>query len=121
MVPVSPNTFYAYLQVIVLGLRASDRADAQEIQSRLGRLRGDLDKFRDAFDVVGQHLTNARNKYDEAASGLDRLEGKLEGSSARATSPRCPGSAPETPFRAAESSRPCGSMRANFFTRGPHG
>ncbi len=30
--------------------------DAREIQSRLTRLRGDVDKFRDAFDVVGKHL-----------------------------------------------------------------
>ena len=80
VVPVSPNTFYAYLRVIVLGLRGLRiERDAQEIQARLGRLRGDLDKFREAFDVVGRHLTNARNKYDDAASGLGRLEGKLEG------------------------------------------
>lgn len=80
VIPVSPNSLYAYLQVIVLGLRglAIDR-DAREIQARLTRLRGDVDKFRDAFDVVGKHLTNARNKYDEAAAGLDRVEAKLEG------------------------------------------
>jgi DNA recombination protein RmuC len=80
VIPVSPNTFYAYLRVIVLGLRGLRiERDAQEIQARLGRLRGDLEKFREAFDVVGRHLTNARNKYDDAAAGLGRLEGKLEG------------------------------------------
>jgi len=80
VVPVSPNTLYAYVRVIVLGLRGLRiERDAQEIQARLGRLRGDLDKFREAFDVVGRHLTNARNKYDDAAAGLGRLEGKLEG------------------------------------------
>jgi DNA recombination protein RmuC len=80
VVPVSPNTFYAYLRVIVMGLRGLRiERDAQEIQARLGRLRGDLDKFREAFDVVGRHLTNARNKYDDAAAGLGRLEGKMEG------------------------------------------
>jgi DNA recombination protein RmuC len=80
VVPVSPNTFYAYLRVIVLGLRGLRiERDAQEIQARLGRLRGDLDKFRETFDVVGRHLSNARNKYDDAASSLGRLEGKLEG------------------------------------------
>src|SRR4029450_4966169 len=41
------------------------------------------------------------------------------GSRARATSPHCPGSGPETPRGAAESSRPCGSMRATF-SRGDH-
>ena len=79
VIPVSPNSLYAYLRVIVLGLRglAIERS-AQEIQSRLTRLGGDLDKFREAFDVVGRHLTNARNKYDEAGAALNRVEAKLE-------------------------------------------
>jgi len=95
VVPVSPNTFYAYLRVIVLGLRGLRiERDAQEIQARLGRLRGDLDKFREAFDVVGRHLTNARNKYDDAASGLGRLEGKLEGIERHGEQGALPGIAP---------------------------
>jgi DNA recombination protein RmuC len=66
--------------VIVLGLRglAIERS-AQEIQERLTRLGGDLDRFRESFDVVGRHLTNARNKYDEAGAALNRVEAKLEG------------------------------------------
>ena len=72
--------------------------DAQEIQSRLGRLRGDLDKFRESFDVVGRHLTNARNKYDDAASGLGRLEGKLEGIERDGDQGRCPESARDRAF-----------------------
>jgi len=80
VIPVSPNSFYAYLRVIVLGLRGLRiERDAQEIQARLIRLRGDLDNFRDAFDVIGKHLTNARNKYDEAVAALSRVEAKLEG------------------------------------------
>jgi len=95
VVPVSPNTFYAYLRVIVLGLRGLRiERDAQEIQARLGRLRGDLDKFREAFDVVGRHLTNARNKYDDAAAGLGRLEGKLEGIERHGEQGALPGIAP---------------------------
>jgi DNA recombination protein RmuC len=92
VIPVSPNSLYAYLQVIVLGLRGlSIEKDAREIQSRLTRLRGDVDKFRDAFDVVGKHLTNARNKYDEAAAGLDRVEAKLEGIESTRDQPALPG------------------------------
>jgi DNA recombination protein RmuC len=80
VIPVSPNSLYAYLRVIVLGLKGLQiERSAQEIQARLARLTGDLDKFREAFDVVGRHLTNARNKYDEAASALNRVEAKLEG------------------------------------------
>jgi len=80
VIPVSPNSFYAYLAVIVLGLRGLRiERGAQEIQARLIRLRGDLERVREAFDVIGKHLTNARNKYDEAAAALTRLEAKLEG------------------------------------------
>ena len=80
VIPVSPNSFYAYLRVIVLGLRGLQiERGAHEIQARLSRLRGDVEKFRDSFEVIGKHLTNARNKYDEAAAGLNRVEAKLEG------------------------------------------
>jgi DNA recombination protein RmuC len=92
VIPVSPNTFYAYLQVIVLGLRGLEiERGAREIQGRLARLRGDLDRFRDAFDVIGRHLTNARNKYDEAAAALDRVEAKLEGIEGARDQPTLPG------------------------------
>ncbi len=80
VIPVSPNSLYAYLRVIVLGLKGLQiERSAQEIQARLARLGGDLDRFREAFDVVGRHLTNARNKYDEASNALNRVEAKLEG------------------------------------------
>ncbi len=80
VIPVSPNSFYAYLRVIVLGLRGLQiERNALEIQARLSRLRGDLDRFRESFEIIGKHLTNARNKYDEAASALARLEAKVEG------------------------------------------
>ena len=78
--PVSPSTFHAYLAIIVLGLRGLQiERSAQDIQERLTRLGGDLDKFRESFDVIGRHLTNARNKYDEAGAALNRVEAKLEG------------------------------------------
>ncbi len=92
VIPVSPNSFYAYLQVIVLGLRGLQiEQDAREIQARLARLRGDVDKFRDAFEVIGKHLTNARNKYDEATAALDRVETKLEGIEGARDQPTLPG------------------------------
>ena len=92
VMPVSPNSLYAYLQVIVLGLRGLQiEKDAREIQGRLARLRGDVDKFRDVFDILGRHLGNARNKFEDAASALDRLEAKLEGIEAARDQPPLPG------------------------------
>jgi DNA recombination protein RmuC len=92
VIPVSPNSFYAYLRVIVLGLRGLhiDR-EAREIEARLMRLRGDLEKFREAFETLGRHLTNARSKYEEASASLNRVEAKLEGIEGKGEQPALPG------------------------------
>jgi DNA recombination protein RmuC len=78
VIPVSPNTIYAYLQAIVFGLRGLQiEKRAEEIMSHFGRLQQDFGRFREDFDVVGSHLTNAHNKYDSASRHLTRLEEKL--------------------------------------------
>jgi len=85
VIPVSPNSLYAYLQAIVFGLRGLQiEKRAEEILSHLSRLQGDFGRFRDDFDTVGTHLKNAHNKYDDALKRLGQLEGKLEISSALA-------------------------------------
>ncbi len=79
VIPVSPNSLYAYLQAIVFGLRGLQiEKRAEEILSHLARLQGDFSRFREDFDTVGNHLTHAHNKYDEAVKRLGQLEGKLE-------------------------------------------
>lgn len=86
VIPVSPYSFYAYLQVIIFGLkgmRIEERARA--IMSRLARLQGEEAKFRQEFDTLGVHLKNARSKFEEAERRLVRFEDKLlEISQARA-------------------------------------
>lgn len=79
VVPVSPNSFYAYLQVIALGLRGlSIERSARDIVNALSHLQGDIEKVREAFDVVGSHLDNAGKKYDEAEKRLSKFESRLE-------------------------------------------
>ncbi len=76
---VSPNTFYAQLQVIALGFKGMEvEKSAKDIIQNLARLQGDLTKFKDDFETVGKHLTNAKNKYDDAARKLDTFETKLQ-------------------------------------------
>ena len=51
VIPVSPNSFYAYLQVIVLGLKGLKIEEhAREIQSLLGGLGKDLKDFQDDWN-----------------------------------------------------------------------
>jgi len=79
VVPVSPNSFYAYLQVIVQGLRGLQfEKAAGEILSYVRRLQGDLEAFEDDFDKLGGHIRHAANKYDEASRKLTRFEDKLQ-------------------------------------------
>jgi DNA recombination protein RmuC len=79
VIPVSPNSFYAYLQVIVLGLKGLQiEKSAREIFRNIARLQGDLSRFRSEFQVLGTHLGNARAKYEEAEKKLDKVGDKME-------------------------------------------
>lgn len=79
VVPVSPNSLYAYLQVIVLGLRGLRiEANAREIQNDLIRLGGDLEKVKEHFGKLGAHLGNAQKQFADAERDLSRFETKLE-------------------------------------------
>ncbi|MBI1819554.1 MAG: DNA recombination protein RmuC [Nitrospirae bacterium] len=79
VIPVSPNSFYAYLQVILLGLKGLHiEQSAKEILEYLFRLKGDFAKFDEDFEVLGKHLNNAKIKYEESVRKLDRFNEKLE-------------------------------------------
>lgn len=78
VIPVSPNSFYAYLQAIVLGLkgmRIDDRT--KEIIQYLGRLQGDFAKFRDDFAVLGKHINHAQSSYQSADKRLEQFGQKF--------------------------------------------
>jgi DNA recombination protein RmuC len=78
VIPVSPNSFYAYLQVIIHGLKGLHIEErAREIVDYLARLRADEERFRQDFETLGTHIENARKKYEDAQRKLVRFEDKL--------------------------------------------
>lgn len=78
VIPVSPNSFYAYLQAIILGLRGFEiEENARVIMQNLARLQGDFVRFRDDFEVLGKHISGARGKYEDAEKRLARFQDKL--------------------------------------------
>lgn len=78
VIPVSPNSFYAYLQTILLGLKGMHIEErAQEILKSLARLSGDFDRFKGDFDLVGKHLTNVKMRYDDADKRLGKFDERL--------------------------------------------
>lgn len=91
VVPVSPQSFYAYLQVIVLGLRGlSIEERAREILGRVGQLQRSLAEFNETFDLALKHLGNAGRQMDEAGRRLARIDAAV-GELASATSDSRPG------------------------------
>lgn len=79
VIPVSPNSLYAYLQTIMVGLnslRIGQRAEAvlREIES----LKIELEKFDKVFNLLGNHLKNASRSYEDSARELTKVEGRVE-------------------------------------------
>jgi len=78
VIPVSPNSFYAYVQTILLGLRGMKVEErAQEILGELSRLRGDFAKIQENFRILGRHLANASGSYTETDKRMSKLDDKL--------------------------------------------
>src|SRR5882762_8015741 len=78
VIPVSPNTIYAYLQAIAygfMGLRIEQRA--REILKGLQQLNGDFGIFRESFLRAQRHLTNAQNAFVDAGERSERLHDRL--------------------------------------------
>jgi DNA recombination protein RmuC len=79
VIPVSPNSFFAYLQVVVLGLRGLRiEKDAQRILDSLTGLNKELEGFQGDFQLLGKHITNAINKFEDSRRRLDKFSLKLE-------------------------------------------
>lgn len=78
VIPVSPNSFYAYLMTVALGLRGLQiEARAQEILRELSRLQTEFDKLADTIRLAGRHLTNAFNQFQEADKLTQRFGDRL--------------------------------------------
>jgi DNA recombination protein RmuC len=76
---VSPTTFTAYLQVIILGLRGMQIEErANEVLGYVAELGKDFARFKEDFELVGTHLGRAQSKFADADRRLGRFEGKLE-------------------------------------------
>jgi DNA recombination protein RmuC len=75
----SPNTLYAYLQAIMMGVKGIQIAEsAREIQETLEHLRQDFVEARGRFDRASDQLRFAAQNVDSARQALRDLEMRLE-------------------------------------------
>ena len=79
VLPVSPTTLTAYLQVVLLGLKGLQiEQHAHEVMAYVAELQRDFDRFADDFDKVGTHLGRANSSFGKAEKRLDKFELKLD-------------------------------------------
>jgi DNA recombination protein RmuC len=79
VVVCSPNTCYAYLQAIMMGVKGIQIAEsAREIQETLEHLRQDFVEARGRFDRASDQLRFAAQNVDAARQSLRDLEMRLE-------------------------------------------
>ena len=79
IVPVSPNTLYAYLSVIDMGLRGMQiEENARRLSANLAGMRKQLETFSDSFDKLGTHLKNAQQSYTEADKRFEKASNTLD-------------------------------------------
>ena len=80
VVLVSPNTMYAYIQVLAVGFRGMKIQDeARRVQEILADLGTRFGKFQDHFNMIGKHLENAKSQFDRALRDVERFEATLDG------------------------------------------
>ncbi len=79
VVPVSPNSFLAYLQTVLIGLRGMQIEEkTKEIIASIGQVRRDFTQFTKDYAMIGTHLTNAKNRYDDSSRRLDKFNNRLD-------------------------------------------
>jgi len=78
VIPVSPNSFYAYLQAIVRGLKGMRiERSAQIILESLGQLEVDLEQCVTDFEKIGGHLMHARSAYEKTEQRFHKVQNRL--------------------------------------------
>ena len=80
----SPNTLYAYLQAIMMGVKGLQVAEsAREIRDTLEHLRQDFVEARSRFDRASDQMRFAAQNVDAARQCLRDLEMRLERATAQ--------------------------------------
>jgi DNA recombination protein RmuC len=80
VIAVSPNTLYAHLHVIAMGLRGMQMEEnARRLLDSLSGMEKQLEKFADKFAVLGTHVKNASQSYGEADRLLEKTQSAVEG------------------------------------------
>jgi DNA recombination protein RmuC len=78
VIPVSPNSFYAYLMAIVFGLNGMRiEQKTKTILGEISQIQVKFSKFFDDYGIVGKHLANALGKYNDTEKDAEKLRERV--------------------------------------------
>ena len=72
---VSPTSFFAYLQTVILGLKALQIEESvKDIQTQAETLMKHLKAYEDYHNKLGKHLETTRNAYNLSSGELKKID-----------------------------------------------
>jgi DNA recombination protein RmuC len=75
VIPVSPNSLFAYMRIIIVSLRGQQVNEvAQEIVKMISGIKQESDKFGRNLEVLGKHIVNAGNAYSTVGNDFAKLK-----------------------------------------------
>ena len=79
VIAVSPNTLYAHLCVIAMGLRGMQiEENATRIFSSLSGMHKQMETFTEVFERLGTHIKNSQQCYNDADKRLEKTQNTLD-------------------------------------------
>ena len=80
VVPVSPNSLHAYLQILAIGFRGMKiEQEAKRIEEILLGFKKYFEQLKDDLRVLGGHIQNAQQKYAATTLDLQKVDTTLSG------------------------------------------
>lgn len=80
VIPVSPSTLYAYIQIVLLGMKGMQVSKkAKEILDGIKTMESEYGRVLESYAVIGNHLTHAQQKYAETDKYLSKFGNRLQG------------------------------------------
>lgn len=75
---VSPTSFFAYLQTVLMGLRELQiEKSTQEILKRVAKLGKHFHQYADLHTRLGKNLQTVTNQYNQSSKELQKIDGDV--------------------------------------------
>lgn len=75
---VSPNSFYYFLKIIMIGLQGKKiEQETKKILQNIGAIQQTNKKFNENLGVLATHLNNAKNAFDRVNSEYSNLNNQI--------------------------------------------